>query len=78
MCYESGILRDDDVARVGDDTGFDPATLQVGPEAAVDVVVPEGVTYLSQGAFSGCTGMKNITLPESLKTVGVVCFENCD
>ncbi|MDR0286273.1 MAG: leucine-rich repeat domain-containing protein [Clostridiales bacterium] len=49
------------------------------------VVIPEGVTIiqsgagdsLSAGAFTGCTALTSITLPESLVTIGANAFSDC-
>lgn len=41
------------------------------------IVIPEGVTYIGDYAFSECTSLKNITLPDSLQNVGTDAFYNC-
>ncbi len=53
--------------------------------AIKNVVLLEGVTetygeYSSNiyyGAFKGCTALESITLPSTLKTIGISSFENC-
>ena len=40
-------------------------------------VIPDGVKEIGDGAFSGCTGLKSITIPASITTVGISAFENC-
>ena len=35
------------------------------------------VTYLSDGAFSGCTGLTSVTLPSTMTTVGKDAFRGC-
>lgn len=41
------------------------------------VTIPEGVEYISFGAFKGCTSLKRIDLPNSLKTIANRAFKNC-
>ena len=41
------------------------------------VVVPDGVTRLDDYAFSGCDGIKSISLPSSLKAIGTCSFQGC-
>jgi len=41
------------------------------------VVIQEGVTSLSRGAFSSCTNLTNVTLPNSLKRIDDMVFCNC-
>ena len=36
----------------------------------ISIVVPEGVTQLGTGAFSGCSGLKSIKIPSSVSTMG--------
>ncbi len=42
------------------------------------VIVSEGITALGGvGAFNGASGLKSITLPSTLKTIGASSFRNC-
>lgn len=41
-----------------------------------EIIVPDSITELSIGAFSGCTNLVSLTLPESL-ILGDTCFYNC-
>ena len=42
------------------------------------VVVNEGVTSLCHGAFKNAVILKNVSLPQSLKTMTSLAFENCE
>lgn len=41
------------------------------------VVLPEGITEISNYAFNGCTGIKNVNLPDSLTYIGFAAFSGC-
>ena len=41
------------------------------------VTIPEGVTYIEDYAFIGNTDLKELTLPKSLKRIGVHAFSVC-
>ena len=41
------------------------------------VVVNEGVTEISDSAFSGCSKLTSLTLPSTLKYIGEYTFSNC-
>ncbi|MDE6040477.1 MAG: leucine-rich repeat domain-containing protein, partial [Muribaculaceae bacterium] len=38
--------------------------------AMPSVVIPEGVTYIGQGAFYSCTKLSSITIPSTVTTIG--------
>lgn len=42
-----------------------------------DLVIPEGVTSIGSYAFSGRTGLTNITIPDSVTSIGQDAFEGC-
>ena len=46
-----------------------------------DVVIPEGVTEIGggywSGAFSGCTNLTGVSFPKSLKSIGTSAFKHC-
>ena len=42
-----------------------------------EVVIPEGVTDIGEGAFENCVALSKIELPESLRTIGSDAFKNC-
>lgn len=41
------------------------------------VVLPESVTTIGEGAFSGCSGLESVTLP-SVSSIGEGAFDGCD
>lgn len=42
-----------------------------------DIVVPEKVTSIGDGAFSRCSSLTSITLPSTLTSIGVGAFSGC-
>ena len=40
-------------------------------------VIPEGISVISNNAFSSCTSLTNVTLPSSLTTLEATCFAWC-
>lgn len=57
-------------------------TREIGNEYAEDktvteIVLPEGMTAIGDGAFSGCCNLERINLPEGLRTIGDGAFLNC-
>ena len=51
-------------------TEFDSRCLQ-WKSALTGIVIPEGVTRIGYQGFYGCTNLTNLTLPKSLKEIGV-------
>ncbi|MCP5522991.1 MAG: leucine-rich repeat protein [Verrucomicrobiales bacterium] len=43
----------------------------------LEITLPDGVTALAQGLFSGCTALTGIELPAALTHVGNSAFANC-
>ena len=41
------------------------------------VVIPEGVTYIEEYAFSGCESLISVSLPSTMETIGSAAFKNC-
>ena len=41
------------------------------------VVVPEGITEISQSAFEGCETLESIVLPNTRVRVGACAFKDC-
>lgn len=42
-----------------------------------DVIVPDGVTIIGEGAFKGCASIKKITLPDSVERIEKHAFKGC-
>lgn len=56
----------------------DCTELVLVPQAITgDVVIPEGVKMLPEGAFDGCKNLESVTLPDSLEIIYRDCFRNC-
>lgn len=43
-----------------------------------DLVIPDGITYISAVAFWGCTGLTSVTIPNSVKSIGAGAFYCCE
>ena len=41
------------------------------------VTIPEGVTSIGYGVFSGCTGLTSVTVPEGVTSIGKGAFKGC-
>lgn len=42
------------------------------------LILPEGITEIKQRAFYNCTSITSITIPASVKKIGICAFEGCD
>ena len=42
-----------------------------------EIVIPDGVTELGEGAFAYCIQLTQVTLPDSVSKIGIDCFLNC-
>ena len=47
----------------------------VGPGG--NVVIPEGVTEIGNGVFSGCDSLASVTIPKSVTSIGGWAFSDC-
>lgn len=45
--------------------------------ASADVVVPDTVTIIGDGAFRDCAGLRSVILPDSVTAIGAYAFANC-
>ena len=54
----------------------DGKVLISGAGDATDIVVPNGVTNILEGAFAGFTAITNVTLPNTVQVVGEAAFSN--
>ena len=43
-----------------------------------ELVIPDGVTEIGQGAFYGCSGLEKVTIPESVTRIGSEAFDGCN
>ena len=41
------------------------------------IIIPDGVSKLENNTFKGCTGLKDITVSQNVKSIGASVFENC-
>ena len=51
--------------------------LGIEREYIVEAYIPNGVTSISDNAFSRCYSLKNITIPNSVTSIGNSAFEDC-
>lgn len=51
--------------------------LYLNGEKVTDLVIPDGVPYIKQYAFEGCTSIKSVTLPKSISSISGSAFKNC-
>lgn len=75
-------VADDNVKFTAVDGGLyskDKTTLYAYPNKRYEnVVIPEGVTTIMDGAFWECSNIKSITVPESVTTLKPFCFYSCE
>ena len=43
-----------------------------------DVVIPDGVISIGDGAFAYCGSLKSVTIPDSVTSIGEWAFYNCN
>ena len=48
-----------------------------GNEELESIVIPEGITSIDEGAFTGCKNLKSVTIPASVTEIGEYVFFNC-
>lgn len=42
-----------------------------------NTIIPDGTTYIADGAFSGCTGLTSVIIPEGVTYIGFSTFSGC-
>lgn len=42
-----------------------------------NVIIPHSITYIADNAFCDCIGLKEIVLPNSLKSIGYTALKGC-
>ena len=47
-------------------------------ENVTEIVIPQSVTWIGEGAFLFCKNIKKITIAEGLKTIGNAAFQCCE
>lgn len=55
----------------------DTELVEVLTEPNGEVIVPDGITTISAGAFRDCTGLTSIQFPETLTSIGSNAFDGC-
>ena len=50
--------------------------LYLNGEEVKDLVIPNSIPFISNYAFSGCTGLTSITIPNSVISIGEMAFQN--
>ncbi len=48
-----------------------------GKEILGELIIPDSVTSIGDGAFTGCKGLTSITIPDSVTSIGEHVFEGC-
>ena len=51
--------------------------LCINGREVTDLVIPNGVTKIQSGAFSGCNNLKSVTIPNSVTSIGYDAFSDC-
>ncbi|MBE6667251.1 MAG: leucine-rich repeat domain-containing protein [Ruminococcaceae bacterium] len=51
--------------------------LYLNGELVTNLVIPEGVTSISENAFSGCRSFISVTISSSVKSIGRYAFHDC-
>lgn len=43
----------------------------------VEAIIPDGVTTIEHGAFSGCLSLESVHIPDGVTNIGERAFEGC-
>lgn len=52
--------------------------LYVNGSEVSDLVIPDDVEFISDGAFSGCRILTSVTIPSNVNSIGASAFAHCD
>jgi len=53
------------------------AHLFINGKEITNLIIPNTVTSINNGAFYGCGGLTSITIPNTVTSIGDMCFYNC-
>lgn len=74
---KDGVLKIDGTGRMYDGTASAGMPWESYQTQIEKVVVADGVTYIGDYAFEGCSTLTEIVLPKDLKTIGTSAFRRC-
>ena len=60
------------------DMGLTYENLILNGTPVVDLVIPEGITSISNYAYDYWTGLETVTIPESVTSIGAYAFRGCE
>ncbi|MBQ5310492.1 MAG: leucine-rich repeat protein, partial [Oscillospiraceae bacterium] len=72
--YEDSVLT---ITGSGDTDSFTDGVPWAAYADSITSVVIEGVSSVGDSAFSGCTGLRSVTLPDTLTSIGDKAFRGC-
>lgn len=68
----------DTFSDVGDEFVISETTLEKYTGKNPDVIIPDGITIIGDGAFSFCDVLKRVTIGKGVTSIGDGAFENCE
>jgi len=54
-----------------------PGNLYVNNKLVKDLIIPSGITSISNGAFKGCDSLTSVTIPNGVTSIGCMAFYWC-
>lgn len=60
-----------------ENNGEESILTECSKDACGDIVVPDGVTQISEYAFKGCARISSLTIPNSIQHIGLNAFYGC-